>query len=254
MLNAAAAEFERDATGASLAKLGHALGDQVTQTCNRIVSGRYPFTRNGRDVGEVPMVDFGRLFAPRGILDRFFAENLASFADQSGAQWSWRQDSLIARRLSPATLREFQRAAEIRDAFFQNGGNVPSIVMAVQPLTLSGEGANAKLEINETSIAPVQGISTPVNLQWPGSGMAGLGRTSLTLNRGLATPPAVIEEQGAWSLYRMLDRAQIRPQRNGIVARFSVEGHEVLYQFTVSAISNPLTLPALHEFRCPSGI
>ena len=39
-----------------------------------------------------------------------------------------------------------------------------------------------------------------------------------------------------------------------VVATFVAGGRELSYRFNVSSILNPLVLPALREFRCPSGI
>src|SRR5262249_60503915 len=123
-----------------------------------------------------------KLFSPNGLMDRFFTQNLAPYADTSAAQWTWRQSSGVDPSLSPATLREFQRAAEIRDAFFQTGGNMPSISLAVTPPAMAGAGASAKFEIGGTSVARAaptgtfggpaapaapHGANSPVPGQWP---------------------------------------------------------------------------------------
>ena len=125
----AAGSFEGDLTSSSHAQLSRALGDQVTGTCQQIVPNRYPFARGSAQ--DVPLADFGRLFGPGGVLDRFFTQNLTALVDTSQREWTWRQDNALARTLSAATLREFQRAAQIRDAFFPTGGNMPSITLAV---------------------------------------------------------------------------------------------------------------------------
>ena len=59
------------------------------------------------------------------------------------------------------TLRQFQQALEIRDAFFPTGGNLPSFTMAVTPLTLAGDAANARFEINGTPVVSQQGVNAP---------------------------------------------------------------------------------------------
>ena len=82
---------------------------------------------------EVPLADFAKLFSPNGVMDKFFTQYLAPYADTSKREWTWRQESPVEPSLSPATLREFQRAAEIRDAFFQTGGNQPMVTLAMQP-------------------------------------------------------------------------------------------------------------------------
>ena len=50
-------------------------------------------------------------------------------------------------------------------------------------------------------------------------------------------------------------RAQLLHRHaDGVVASFVVGGREVSYQFNVGSLLNPLVLPALREFRCPTGI
>ena len=261
MIRGVANEFEGSATGAAVSQLAQMLADQVTRDCQQIVTNRYPFAK-GSD-REVPIADFARLFAPNGIMDKFFQANLAARADRSRPQWTWRPDDQIARSLSAGTLREFQRASEIRDAFFGTGGNMPQISMAVTPLTLTGDAARAKLDINGTPVVTQQGINTPVTVQWPGP--TGLGRTAVVLEGqsggggffggGGATPPQLlVERTGTWSLFRMLDSGSVLRQGDSVVATFVAGGRELSYRFNVSSISNPLVLPALREFRCPTGI
>jgi type VI secretion system protein ImpL len=262
MIRQAVVDFEADATGTTVSSVQQALGDQVTRVCQQIVTNRYPFER--RSEREVPLADFARLFAPGGILDRFFKDNLEQYVDRSKQPWAWRLDSRVARALSPGTLREFQRAAEIRDAFFPTGGNTPSFTMSVTPLTLSGDAATAKFEINGTPVSSQQGVNAPVNVQWPGGG---IGRTAITLTLGgggggggffgggFFSPQAImLERQGTWSFFRVLDAGSLLKQGDGVVATFVIGGRELSYQFNVGSLANPLVLQALREFRCPSGI
>ena len=73
-------------TSSSHAQLRRALGDQVTGVCQQIAPDRYPFVRGaGR---EVPLAEFGRLFAPNGVMDRFFTQNLAPLVDTSRREWT----------------------------------------------------------------------------------------------------------------------------------------------------------------------
>ena len=254
-------EFAGNAAGAAVSQIQQMLGDQVIRDCQQIVTNRYPFSK-GSD-REIPVADFARFFGPNGIMDKFFQQNLASRADRSKAQWTWRADDPIARSLSAASLREFQRAGEIRDAFFSTGGNMPSVTMAVTPLTLSGDAARAKLDINGTGVVTQGGISMPSTVQWPGPG--GLGRTAITIETGggggggffggsAPTVSTLLEKTGTWSLYRLLDTGSVLKQGDAVVATFVAGGRELSYRFNVSTIVNPLVLPALREFKCPSGI
>jgi type VI secretion system protein ImpL len=258
MIRTAANDFEGDASGATVATLQQSLADQVSRVCQQVVTNRYPFIK-GSD-REVPLADFARLFAPGGIMDKFFKQQLEPYVDQSRLPWTWRVDSRVARGLSTVTLRQFQQASEIRDAFFATGGNMPSFTMAVTPLTLSGDAATARFEINGTAVASQQGVNAPTNVNWPGGGVA---RSAITIGGGggggffgggFFSQPTVFQRDGTWSFFRLLDAGSVLKKGDGIVASFVVGGREVSYEFNVGSLMNPLVLPALREFRCPTGI
>lgn len=270
MIVQAVNDFEGDATGATVALLRQALAEQVTGVCNEIVTNRYPFTKaSARDV---PLADFARLFAPGQIMDKFYKERLEPFVDTSKPQWSWRADSRVARALSPTTLREFQRASEIKEAFFPTGGNLPSFQMVVTPTALSADASSAKLEINGFTVTSQQGVNTPAPVMWPGGGV---GKTAITLtlgggnnnsggmfgggffSSGSSAPQGeakLFEKDGTWSFFRLLDVGSVLKQGDNVGFTLNAGGRQVGYAFGVGSLKNPLILPALREIRCPSGI
>lgn len=270
MIIQAVNDFEGDATGATVALLRQALAEQVTGVCNEIVTNRYPFTKaSARDV---PLADFARLFAPGQIMDKFYKERLEPFVDTSKPQWSWRADSRVARALSPTTLREFQRASEIKEAFFPTGGNLPSFQMVVTPTALSADASNAKLEINGFTVTSQQGVNTPAPVMWPGGGV---GKTAVTLTLGGGSSNSggmfgggffssgsqapqgeakLFEKDGTWSFFRLLDAGSVLKQSDNVGFTLNAGGRQVGYSFGVGSLRNPLILPALREIRCPSGI
>jgi len=248
----AAGVFESDLTNSSHGQLVRALGDQVTGVCNQIVPNRYPFSRGVER--EVPLSDFGRLFAPNGIIDSFFKKNLEPMVNMSQREWAWRAEHPLGRTLSSTTLREFQRAAQIRDTFFSTGGNMPSIMLGVTPPALSAADATVKMDINGVIIESKQGSSSPVAVQWPG---AGGGRTAISVEQtafGNGGTPSVLQRTGVWSLFRLLDAAAPVQRGDRVIASFIVGGRDLQYQFGTGTAQNPLVLPALREFHCPNGI
>lgn len=257
MIRQIADEFEGSATGEALSRIRKALADEVIRDCNQIAANRYPFVP-GSD-REVPLADFAKLFGPNGAFDRFFGQYLASRVDRSRPQWAWRVEDTMARGMSAATLREFQRAAEIREAFFSTGGTMPAVTFSVTPLTLTGDAGQAKLDVNG-SVVVMQGggVPTPGSVQWPGPAVP--GRTVLQID---GTPSffgtsngqsTVIEKTGAWSLFRLLDSGSVLKQGDAVVATLNAGTRQISYKFGVNTLQNPLALPALREFRCPSGI
>jgi type VI secretion system protein ImpL len=256
MLQNLAADVEREVALSSAGQLQVALRDQVTPVCQQTIANRYPFVRGS--TADVPLADFAKLFGTGGVMDAFFKQYLEPHADRSKAQWTWRQNTELARTLSLDTLQAFQRAAEIRDAFFQTGGNVPMVQLTVKPAVASD--ATATLEIGGMVISsqpPAFGstlqaqsaATTPVLVQWPGAALR--AAISAAASGG---QPSVLERTGPWSLFRLLEAGGISVHGEVATANFAVAGTMLRYDFTSAASRNPLNLAMLRAFRCPSGI
>jgi type VI secretion system protein ImpL len=170
--------------------------------------------------------------------------------------------------MSAETLRQFQRAARIKDAFFPTNGNMPVINLSVIPPVLPDMGLTAKLEINGfQAVSSNQPNPAPVAVQWPGPG----GKTAVSLSQeavpaspsffggapapAQAAPPSEINGgTGQWTFFRLLDKASKTPRQNGITASWIVGGREVPFQIGTGTVFNPLQLPALAEFKCPTSL
>ena len=249
MADKVAKDAAGDANASSLAQIADAMAQDVTGSCQQIIANRYPFYKSDRDV---PMGDFAKLFAPGGTIDRFFSANLEPLVNRGGKTWVWKPNPNTARKLSDTTLREFQQAAEIRDAFFPTGGNAPSITMEVKPLTLSSDAQTATLSINGANVVNQQGANNAAaNVQWPG---AGAGDASIAVAPDLPDRKSSLERTGAWALFRLIDAGSSIQSGNAFKVSFVVFGREVSYQFTSSSLINPLSMPSLRQFKCPNGL
>ena len=258
MLLNLAADVEREVALSSAGQLQIALRDQVTPVCQRTIANRYPFVRGSSS--DVPLADFAKLFGPGGVMDSFFKQYLDAHADRSKPQWTWRQNTELARTLSLDTLQAFQRASEIRDAFFQTGGNIPTVQLTVKPAFVSN--ASVTLEIGGAVIAsPTASNNFPANaqqpasaapvlVQWPGASL----RAAISAAPNAGGQPSVLEQTGPWSLFRLLEAGGVSVHGEIATASFAVGGSVLRYNFTSAASRNPLNLTALRAFRCPSGI
>ena len=156
MIDKVAKDAAGDANASSIAQIADAMAQNVTGICQQIIANRYPFAKSDRDT---PLADFAKLFAPNGIIDKFYSANLDPLVNRSGKRWVWRTNPNLARKLSDTTLRQFQQAADIRDAFFPAGGSTPNVNFEVKPLTLSSDAQTATLTINGASVAAQQGAA-----------------------------------------------------------------------------------------------
>jgi type VI secretion system protein ImpL len=249
MMDKVARDAAGDATSSTIAQIADAMAEDVTGPCQQIIANRFPFfPKSDRDV---QMADFAKLFAPGGVIEKFFSANLDPLVSRAGKTWVWKPNP-TSRKLSETTLREFQRAAEIRDAFFPTGGNVPNITLDVKPLTLSSDAQAANLAINGTNVMTQQGAAlVDTNVQWPG---AGAGEASITMSPDMPDRKSSLERTGAWGLFRLIDAGSSIQSGNSLKVSFVVFGREASYQFTSSSLVSPLSLPALRQFRCPNGL
>ncbi|WP_031194385.1 MULTISPECIES: type VI secretion system membrane subunit TssM [unclassified Mesorhizobium] len=249
MANATADEFEGNAAEISLTNLNEMLDQAVTQPCEEAVNGRYPFARDGTQ--DIAMADFAKLFSPGGLMDRFFAQNLASLIDMSGKDWSWKQNARFGRDLSKSTLKNFQLAAEIRNAFFPSGGSMPSVNLTFTPFSLNGDADAAVLDVDGQIVQSNQAGNTPSTMSWP-SGAASAS-ASLRLMPEMPGRKSVISFEGPWSLKRLLDKATITSKDGTVEARFVVGGRDVAYTIQTGSGPSPFFLPALSAFSCPKA-
>jgi type VI secretion system protein ImpL len=249
MVNAAADELEGNVAETSVANLNQTLDQTVTRACEAAVNGRYPFTREGTD--EISMADFTKLFAPGGLMDRFFAQNLAPLIDMTGQEWAWKQDARSSKDLAKSTLKAFQSAAEIRSAFFPSGGSVPSVSITITPASLNSEVDSAVLDVDGQTVQSAQAGNAPSIVTWP-SGAAS-GSASLSLVPEMPGRESALKFEGPWALKRLFDKATITGDGANTEARFVIGGRDVAYTIQTGSGANPLLLPALSGFSCPKA-
>lgn len=248
MVRQAADEFDADAAETSVAQLNKSLAETVTAPCQKAIADRYPFAAGSTD--EVPVSDFSALFSPNGVIDRYFAQYLAPLVDMNGQSWEWKQDSRVGQQLSKATLKDFQLAAEIRDAFFPTGSSAPSVTFTVTPLSLHTDADQAVLDFDGQAVQSYQNGSGAGTIAWPGG--AADSSASLTLSPDLPGRDSSLKFQGVWALKRLFESGSLTRNGDALEARFVIGGRDVSYAIRAGAAGNPFAIPALSGFSCPT--
>ncbi len=252
MLKKSAEDFEGKVTTGTIDDLQGRLNSEVTQRCLQLTKNRFPFApRSKADVG---MADFGKLFAPGGILDQFYKENLEPLIDNADGKLVWKADTRIGRTLNPDTLKQFQDAMRIRDAFFATGGNFPNANLSIVLKPANSDAATIQFEVNGQTFDRVTRVAEPINLQWPGA--AAGGSASVTINR-MFQSDSVLRATGPWALFRLFTPPFAKNASwSGQVLSASLVVDGQLFSFDVTAASseNPIGLPALRGFKCPSDL
>jgi type VI secretion system protein ImpL len=223
---------------------------QVLPFCEQALSDRYPFNR--RAGADVALADFARLFAPGGMIETFFNENLRRHVDTQARPMVWRAAGGADLGISDTVLQQFQLAFQLRDAFFA-AGPAPSISFQITPVALDPNAQAVQLEIDGTisGFSHRDGRPAPVAVTWPGA--IGLARVEFS-------PPApgvqnALSRDGPWAWFRLLDAAEIR--RTNVADRsrviFNIGGRLAIYELQAGSVLNPFNLPALRNFSCPQS-
>ena len=233
--------------GGTKAAVAAAASQQLAPFC-RGVEARFPFNREA-GAADMPMDDFMRLFGPGGAFEQFFAQNLLPLVDTSQRIWRPAVVDGGPPAVSASDVAQFQRAAEIRNAFFPPplpGQPSKALQFELVPLGTSGNVA-AVLEVDgaKAQMGPGAGQGRPVVLQWPSRGRVSLGFD------GEPAPAWVFD--GPWAALRLIARGRLQPTGVPDKLRLSLQqgGRAVEFEVRTSSIVHPFGLPALAEFRCP---
>ncbi len=231
------------AQGGERARLNALWNAGPAQFCRDAIAGRYPVDRaSARDA---TADDFGRFFAPAGLMDEFFTRHLATFVDMGGARWRWRAAGDLA-GASQAALDAFQRGARLRDMFFAGGARQPTLRFTLRPLTFDPAISSARFEIDGQEVAAAG--QAAVSLLLPsGKGNGGVR---------LAAPgiAAELRSDGPWAWLRTLDRGVLEPlQPERYRLGLSLDGRKLVWELIAGSVINPFRREVT-GFACPAAL
>lgn len=239
-------------TGAGAkAQLSAMLQTGVTVPCRTAFAGRYPFSRgSGQDA---TLADFGNFFAPNGVLDGFFKNNLQDLVDTSRPEWRQLPGDRPGLSLSADVLAQFQHANRIREAFFAAAAPIPKVLFELRPISLDAGVASFSLYLDGQEVHNRHGPEQISSLQWPGPQPAGGVRIVF---RGLDGQENSTIKQGPWAWFRLLDEAALEPAGSPerFVVTFRLGASRATYELRAGSVYNPFHLPALSLFHCPEGL
>ncbi|MGL6210122.1 MAG: type VI secretion system membrane subunit TssM, partial [Paracoccaceae bacterium] len=241
-------DFEGDAASSTIAQINEQLMSQVVPICQGVVENRYPFKNNPNS--QVPLSEFAQLFGPDGALDRFFNANLAVHANMGAKNWTWREESPLADRLSLESLRQFERAAKIREAFFPGGASTVALDVTVNQTAAHDRIKQSVLVIDDQPIQMRKAGNTPVTITWPG----GSGGVSLQLLPELNNRESQFVIQGPWALMEFLRAGNPRQVGDVLQVSYVIGGRNITYDVRVDSLINPFNMSELSDFRCPNGL
>ncbi|WAR45710.1 type VI secretion system membrane subunit TssM [Methylomonas rapida] len=221
----------------------------VASPCKAALGGRYPFSKSSAQ--DVLLADFAKLFAPAGVMDQFFQANLKPFVDTSKPVWT-EMASEKPLGLSQASIRQFQTAARIRDAFFAVG-NIPQVQFELKPQLLDNTVGTFRLQVEGQEAVYRHGPEQAVSMKWPGPNPSQGVRIVFETLDGRQVSRG---KEGTWAFFRLLDEATIIPGSapEKFTLTFQLQGFSASYELRAASVNNPFNLLELQSFRCPDAL
>ncbi|TCI03238.1 type VI secretion system membrane subunit TssM [Corallincola luteus] len=219
--------------------------DKVLAEYRSAIKGRYPVTPSSTK--EVTLKDFGGFFGYGGTLDSFFTTYLEPFVDTSKTNWRFEKNIGV----SASTLKVFERARRIRDAFFADGSQIPHVEFGLKPAYLDRSISHFMLELDGQTLSYRHGPLRLSNFEWP-------GRQAERTTRVMFAPPRVGRSitatyDGDWGWFRLLDKAaESRPETvKDKLVQISLQGNKFDVELIPSSVNHPFWNADLERFKCP---
>ncbi len=229
---------------------GETWAQNILPECEAIVASKYPFdSQSPEDAG---ISETRQFFALNGTMDRFVKDRLDNYLDREDEYWRWRDNEPIARGFSPATPGAFQKAALLRDMLAEG---LP------MEIALLDKGANvSRVDFSSGGLSMTfdeEGADNAQSLNWTLGG--GLARTSEVRiyvdNDGSEELVWRHPNEGPWSLFRVLERADIRNRGEGRVqATFNPGPAQATFLVGFPPQFNPFGGGGLWSVTCPQTL
>jgi type VI secretion system protein ImpL len=241
-------EFREGARDQRISEMNNALNADVYSFCARVVNNRFPMDNASASMS---IDEFAGLFNPNGRMATYFDQYLSDHVLVQNGELVPDPNSDLAPLLSANLLQQFSRARRIEQAFFANGGTMPSISVAIQlrrapnveNLTLTIEGGQYLLEDGR-----------PASFRWTGLNDVATLSARVGGAIGARTEQAGASQPSNWSIIRLIDSARAR-SRSGdtLILSYLLGGEEVVIAMTITG-TNPFTMPELRQFACPLSV
>ena len=249
LLTRLATESWRVVLDQAVAQLEREWYREVYQPFQQNLARHYPFNPDsGRDVA---LQDFERFFAPGGVLDAFYQDNLKLFLEDHPEQVG---DARRAGLVRGAVLTSLENADRIRRAYFTRGGSL-DVEFALEPLNLSANKRRSVVNVDGQLVEFSHGPRQSIPLVWPNTLRDSVESRITLVPVQVNRSPRSLSESGPWALFRLLDKADITGVSSSAVdVRFRVDDGEMRYRLHAASNTNPFTEQLLAGYRIPRSL
>ncbi|WNO08064.1 type VI secretion system membrane subunit TssM [Teredinibacter sp. KSP-S5-2] len=229
---------------------------RVYEPYSRALAGRYPLNKSSQD--ELALYDFSEFFKPGGTVDLFYAEILQPFVN-TRKDWSNRVVDGYSMGFSESSIKQIRRALNIKNVFFRENPETPSISLELRPYALGESEARFTLDIGDTRLTYNHGPKFWKAITWSG---ADENKRVRIVFEDLDERTRDMSYNGPWAWFRLMDDSRVERTSQSNVYRITFklkedandELHQITYEGKAKSINNPFSNNLLAAFRCPDKI
>ena len=217
--------------------------------CQSKIAGRFPLRLTGADMS---LADFNSYFRPLGFADRFFTSNLQSYTNSSVKPWRLTAEAQ-ALGVAPQIISQYERAADIRSAFFPGGSPEAKVYFLVSLRSADSQAARVTFSLGQQSATFESENTPPKPFVWPDP--FGAEGASLEVAGTDAAASSRRAWNGPWALFRMLGSGTVQKlAADQILLQTSTGNSRVILQIKAASVPNPFTSTAFAQFQCPGAL
>lgn len=226
------------------------------------IEGRYPIAKNSDN--DIALFDFVAFFKPNGTVDSFYQENIKPFIHTRNG---WRNKTIDKYNLglSKATLRQVERALEIKQVLFRENAETPSLGFSLKPNAMPKNNVRFMLEVGGNRITYSHGPKFWKTLKW--SADSEQSRVRIVFE-DLNEQQHSETFEGPWAWFRLLAQSQLTKtsESSTYLVTMAISNdsdderqsfdanHKISYKIKAKSVNNPFEKKLLSLFKCPERI
>jgi len=235
----------------------------VYQPYRQGLANRYPLKTSADD--ELALHDFVAFFKPGGTIDAFHQAYVKPFISTRNG---WKNRAIDGHHLglSQKTINQIRKALSIKNIYFRNNAEIPSLTFQLKPHTMAKTDARFILELGEKRIAYSHGPKLWKTLSWAGDDEHNRVRI---IFEDLDEVQHSTTFEGPWAWFRLLSQSTLvkTEKSNVYLVTYSMTNtvkqtdapgtrvkHQITYQIKAKSVNNPFNNNLLSSFRCPETI
>ncbi len=230
---------------------------RVYDPYSRALAGRYPLNKKSED--ELALYDFSEFFKPGGTIDLFYGEILTPFVNTREG-WQNREVDRYTIGFSNKSMQQVRRALNIKNVFFRDNPESPTISLELRPYSFDGKEARFSLDVGDNRLTYKHGPKFWKAVTWSGEDE---NKRVRIIFEDLTENLYDKAYTGPWAWFRLMDNSSVVKTSKSNVYKITFklnEGHrnsdihQIVYEGKAKSINNPFSNNILSAFRCPERL